>query len=799
MTRLYRQFRLHFAGVESRYDSLYLACLDAIRTQRQLRLRSIFFGVYEEDHEGPLQEVEGRRLRYAHIAVAVRGWFEDLLARRMAGFSRIAEMPGDHPGSMADVFLQRSAAAEWLRFTDESEMDDLVVQSLALGDAPRPGQRVGWLRRIALFSHARNPRRLARRLRKINGARTFLTLAVRDSDPQLEIAVERRARLIGLIMFVSERSDLDAAEVEAAAAPLRALFYDAHLMRLRAREALRASDRIFRALVEMMPFAHVLHDGRKLLYANPRALELFGASSVDQLNQRSLLDYVHADYRSLAQARMTELLEGEEGASVPPREMRFLRLDGRGFEVETYGVRIDYFGRPAVELLVLDITERKRIEDEREKRRLYDALTGLPNQTLFLDRLEMELHRRRDGQIPGRIAVIQLDLDDFAEINERYSFSAGDLVMQQSAARITVQLGGGEQTARLAGDSFALYLEVADIQQALVFTQGLQDIFRLQPALVGADEIPLSFSAGISFYPEDGAEAQQLLFNSELALQSRPRAANALMVYRPELSAERSSTLEINRRMLQALSSRELEFHYQPQVDLNSGRVVGVEALLRWRRADGQIVGPTEFILAAEERGLIVDIGEWALQAACEQAVLWREQGLEIVVAVNIAPAQLEAPGFPELVEDTLKRSGLRSQDLCLEIVERGILSDHESVRQAMERLQRTGVRFHIDDFGVGKSALAYLRRFPVEAIKIDRSFTLEFDRQAQFIRALVAFAHNLDLNVIVEGVETEAQAAFFRALSCSCMQGYLFARPMPAEAIADFCREFPTRLRKSI
>ncbi len=798
--RLYLQWRQHSADVEPRYESVYLACMDLIASRPDLGLRSIFFGIYDEKPDGRITDYEGRRYGYRQIAVAVQSWLEERAARWMAGFKSLADLPGDMPGALAHSFLREKDERGRLQLVDARRLDSLIEHSLDLGG--QSGRKRPWLMRVfARLFLGGDLRRLAAALRKLNRARTFIALEVRDSDPSEEIAPALYSRAIGLILFVSSRTDVTPDQIEAAARPLLLAFYDAHLMRIRAREAQQISEEIFHALVRTLPLAHVVHDGELILYANPRALELLGAANVAELNTRRAIEHVHAEDRAMVAAQVQRLLAAPPGAETPRRELKFVRLDNQVVPIEAQGVRVNYFGRPAIQLVFADISERRRFQEERERHKLYDALTGLPNRSLFLDRLDQALWRAEEkAQTPENeetvLAVLKLDVNSLGVVNERLSFGAGDALLQEIAGRLRSRLPGGVNLARLSGDSFGIFVEdIESESQALTLAEAVMDLLRLETFYAGGEEIAASVTAGIAFFPRHGRNAGRLLANSELALDAARENSGRVAVYAPGVYSRRAASFGLERRLLTALGEQHFELYYQPQFDAVRQVFFGVEALLRWNDPELGMVNPAEFIPIAEDRGLIIDIGEWALQRSLEDiGRLERKLHIELDLSVNVAPVQLEQTSFPTRIADMLTHTRRDPGRLKLELVERGALSDNDIVRHAMQELQRLGVGFHVDDFGAGRGALAYLRRAPVEAIKIDKSFTHDLERQSDFLRGLIAFARSLGLDIIVEGVETDAQTAFFRALDCRLFQGFRFARPMPLAQLEGFLASPPAR-----
>ena len=815
--RIYRLWRARFSRVDAKYESIYIECLRIIREYPELELQSIFFGIYEEiapDAPDPadLFDQSGRRYRYFHAAVAVRSPLEEWGAMRLSGRRHLADVRGDRPGSMAyDYFLRDEAEARGAPYqvTDPDAMVRYVVQSLQLDDEQSTG---GWVRWLALRLCRGDYERLARWMLRLNHAKIFHTVDVRDSDPreELESGGADYSRRIGLIMFVSRRRTLRADEIEAAAFHLRCTFYDAHLIRSQARKMLRERNELFMNLVNAMPVGLIVHDTQRVLFANPAALRLLGANHISEVSRRPLLEFVHPDYREKVWERIQLLRYSTPGTTVELMTERLIRLDGIGIDVEVMGVRVEYHGRDAVQIVFRDISEHKRIEEEREHSRLFDALTGLPNRFLFLDRLDQAILRSAptveetpvngygDGQTVDEyagvlIGVLYIDINDFRQVNDLFQFQAGDELLCEVAARMQQFVPPEFTFSRLTGDKFCVFLpKLETTEQAIFFAEGMQDLFRLKPFEIRGEQIPLTFSAGISFYPIDGRTGAELLSQCEVALARAKRHKNQIQLYNRAMNVRTAALFKMEQELLRAMTEGEFLVFFQPQIDVQRHAVRGVEALIRWNHPERGIVTPGEFIVVAEERGLILEIGEWLLEESLTQVQKCHADGFpEIELSVNVTPRQLEHPEFVNVVRNSLRRTDFDPNLLKFEIVERGIIEENERVRLVMNELAALGIRFHVDDFGTGGAAITYLRNFPIDTIKIDKSFVQDLEHNAELVRGLVAFAHNLGLQVIVEGVETREQLEYFTALGCRYFQGFYFSRPVPCLECTDFIRNY--------
>jgi diguanylate cyclase (GGDEF)-like protein/PAS domain S-box-containing protein len=438
--------------------------------------------------------------------------------------------------------------------------------------------------------------------------------------------------------------------------------------------------------------------------------------------------------------------------------------------------------------LFADITHLKESEARLEHLAHFDPLTGLPNRLLFNSRLEHALEQaRRHGQ---RVAVLFLDLDRFKTVNDSLGHPAGDELLIAVARRIRGRLREEDTVARLGGDEFVILLErLEDAQTAAVVAQDVLKVLTAPVMLGGGREVFIGGSIGISLYPDDAAEATRLVSSADAALyQAKEQGRNTYCFYTEGLTAAANEHLALETRLRRALERGEFVLHYQPLVDTRGGQPVGVEALVRWQPPGEAQVPPVKFIPIAEETGLIVPLGEWILRTACAQARAWIDAGLPpLTMAVNLSGRQFQSEDMVALVGAVLEQTGLPARFLELELTESIVMEQAEQAIATLDALKALGVRLAIDDFGTGYSSLAYLKRFPIDKLKIDRSFVqgLADDADDREIAAtIIAMARSLSLDVLAEGVESEQQLAILRQLDCDQYQGYLFAQPMPADEL---------------
>lgn len=440
-----------------------------------------------------------------------------------------------------------------------------------------------------------------------------------------------------------------------------------------------------------------------------------------------------------------------------------------------------------------DISERKRFEEKLAQLASHDALTGLPNRNLLNDRLEQGLaHHRHTSRI---LALVFVDLDRFKIINDTLGHDAGDQLLKDVARRLSGCLRDGDTVARQGGDEFVVLLnDLAKAEDAAYVAQKMLDALAPPCLLAGREVLPAA-SLGIALYPRDGENMQELMMSADKAMYAAKQAGRGqYRFFDPEMNRAATDWLEVGAELHYALERNEFELHYQPKVDLKSGAITGVEALLRWRSPQLGLVQPGKFIPVLEETGLILEVGEWVIARACRQARLWREQGLPpLRIAVNLSPRQFQQSNLAERIRSLIDQPDFLPDYLELEITESMVTQNVERAIGMLQELRQLGVHLAIDDFGTGYSSLALLKRFPVSCLKIDRSFVRDVPNDADDVaitRAVIALAHSMGLSVVAEGVETEAQRAFLVDSGCDEMQGFLFSRPLPAAELAALFRQ---------
>ncbi|HMC21342.1 MAG TPA: EAL domain-containing protein [Thermoanaerobaculia bacterium] len=443
------------------------------------------------------------------------------------------------------------------------------------------------------------------------------------------------------------------------------------------------------------------------------------------------------------------------------------------------------------------------LEDEREASELatvemehlayHDALTGLPNRPLFMDRLIMAVAQAsRSNQ---KIAVFFLDLDRFKDINDSLGHSMGDGLLKAVAERIRRCVREGDTVARFGGDEFTLLIPRIDhIDDAAKIAQKILETLKI-PFSISDHELFVTTSVGISIYPNDGGDPETLVRNADSAMyRAKDQGRDNYQLYAPAMNARALERLALENMLRKAISHRELVLFYQPIADMKTKTIVGVEALIRWKHPELGLLSPAHFISVAETSGLIIPIGDWVLRTACKQTKMWQKRlDSHLTVAVNLSARQFQQPNLAEIISEVLEETGLDAKCLELEITESNAMQNAENTIYTLRELKALGVRIAMDDFGTGYSSLNYLKRFPIDTLKLDQSFVREITTDptdAAIATAVIAMAHSLDLKVIGEGVETEEQFAFLHKQKCDYIQGYLFSPPQAVENLETYLVE---------
>ncbi|HEY8607733.1 MAG TPA: PAS domain S-box protein [Noviherbaspirillum sp.] len=565
------------------------------------------------------------------------------------------------------------------------------------------------------------------------------------------------------------------------------IFFHDVTARRRAESAIRESEQRFRQVIEMTPAGYVLTDERGILVdVNPALCGMSGYQK-EQLLGRALGELFPVFPLEPA------LPGAPSAAAMHGREAVLRHRNGQPvYVLVNLDVRGGAEGAGAVTAFITDITQRKQAEARLEQLATHDTLTDLPNRSFLNDRLQQML----DAAGPHtEIAVIFIDLDRFKEVNDSLGHERGDLLLREVAGRLQRNMRPTDFVARLGGDEFVVAAHCAEgASSAAIIADKLLAVLA-EPIDIAGHEVFVGASAGISIFPRDGGTREILFQNADTAMYRAKNAGrNGYCFFEHEMSVEAKTRMTLEQSLRRALERNEFELHYQPRLELRSGRVLGMEALLRWNHPQLGQVSPLQFIPIAEERGLIEAIGRWVLQEACAQTRRMTDKfGLPLRVSVNLSARQLKCQDLREQVLAALDDAGLPAQMLELELTESALIEDMEVSASRLSALKKLGIMLSVDDFGTGYSGLAYLQRFPLDAMKLDRAFInqqTDGTRNLHFIKALIDLAHTLNLSVVAEGIESPDILQFLKSCRCDEGQGYLFARPLPIAQFEDYVEQ---------
>ena len=555
-------------------------------------------------------------------------------------------------------------------------------------------------------------------------------------------------------------------------------------------ERLKESEERYANMVELaaIGISHVDVAGR-FIHVNRTLCEMLGYTR-DELLALRVDDVSHPDDRSQTDHDRLRMESGEIDSF--KAEKRYRRKDGSVIWVHlTVAARRGVDGRRLHDISIIeDITDRREAQSRIQYLATHDEMTGLANRTLFNEFATRAV--AREQRYGGRFAILFIDLDRFKTINDSLGHECGDQLLKEMAARFNSHVRASDVLARFGGDEFVVLLnQVSDRQTAAIVARNLL-VLALKPFRIADEQCRVTASIGIAMYPDDAQDAPTLMKYADMAMyHAKEEGKNNFQFYSRDLGAVSEKRLRIETGLRDALERDEFVLHYQAKVDLQTHEIRGVEALLRWSHPELGSVSPTQFIPIAEESGLIVAIGRWALATACAQAVEWLRQGLPpISMAVNLSPRQFQDPNIVATVTRVLEDTGMPAELLELEITEGMMLHDADSAVDKLTAIRGLGVRLAIDDFGTGYSSLSQLKRFPIDALKIDRSFIrgIPTDKDDMAItEAILALGKTLGVTIVAEGVETDAQQAFLKLHACHEMQGFYFSRPIPSDQFAEF------------
>ena len=546
---------------------------------------------------------------------------------------------------------------------------------------------------------------------------------------------------------------------------------------------LSASEERYRLLFERnLAGVYVATEDGRLIDCNDACAQLFRYASREELLAAGTIAYLHEHHRDSLVRRL------RDHGAVTNEEVELRAKGGEVVWALENVQRVTRDGEGAVlEGILLDITDRKRAEEEIVFKAYHDALTGLPNRTLFLDRLHVALaHAARNN---GRLAVLFLDLDDMKAVNDTFGHPIGDRLLKSMSERLLSALRADDTVARVGGDEFLILLEVASAQEAEAIARKV--LARISAPLdVDRDELYMTTSIGAALYPDDASDADTLIRLADGAMY-RVKESGGNNVQLSSRDARRAvGRLSLEDQIRAALDRDEFVLHYQPQVHMMNRALSGAEALVRWQRPDGTLLGPAGFLPVCEQSGLITELGEVVLRKACEQMVQWQTQGIAPPrIGVNVSARQFYQRDFVGIIERVMSSTGLSPMRLELEITETVAMQTTDRSLAMLRHFREMGIAIAVDDFGTGQSSLSYLKRFPVDTVKIDRSFVQDIisgDNDEWIITAILMLANHLGLRTVAEGVESEIQCAFLEGHDCREIQGYLISKPLDAVTFAE-------------
>ncbi len=523
-------------------------------------------------------------------------------------------------------------------------------------------------------------------------------------------------------------------------------------------------------------------------YLNPVAEDLTGWKNTEArgLPLLEVFHIINENTGALAQNPVTRCVQAGRIIELANNTV-LINRHGEKFAIEDSASPIRNKGGEIIGVILVfhDVTEKRNLLQQMIHQAYHDPLTGLPNRVLLNDRLSLALaqaHRKKE-----MLAVLFLDLDRFKQVNDIMGHARGDKVLKEVAGRIAECVGESDTVARLGGDEFTILLpQISHEEDAAKVAQKVLQAFE-QPWIIDGQEFVITASIGIALYPNDGQDAETLLRHADTAMyRAKDKGKNNYQLFTPAMNVKIMERLQMENSLRHALKREEFTVFYQPQVNTKTGQITGMEALVRWYHPVRGLIYPAEFIPLAEDTGLIIPIGEWVLRSACIQNKAWQEEGLKpLRLTVNLSACQFTQQNLVGTVEEIIRVSGLNPKWLELEITESALMKDVEAAIKTLQELRRMGVQISIDDFGTGYSSLNYLKRFPINTLKIDRSFVRDIisnPEDAAIVSTVIVLAQNLNLRVIAEGVETEEQLAFLQNRRCTEMQGYFFSKPLPAE-----------------
>ena len=562
---------------------------------------------------------------------------------------------------------------------------------------------------------------------------------------------------------------------------------------------LRESERKNRAFIRAIPDSMLVIDKAGMVVTHHRGKD--GSRLLDRFvkDGTSLLEALPESIAATWRSQIASVLETGQTAQ---SEDHFEDKGAHYF----YETRMVPYTKDSVLVMQRDVSEKKRADAKVRRLAFYDTLTGLPNRQSFLIQVSEAIREAREND--SRLSILYFDLDNFKRINDSLGHSTGDVLLRGIARRLeqcvrrddsVARFGKSNsnmQVARLGGDEFTVLLrDLSSAEEASSVAERILAVLR-EPLHFHGQQFVITPSVGIASYPDDGDDIDTLVKSADMAMYSaKAQGRNCISTFSGTMSVRSLERLELEDSLRKAIAAGDLELHYQPKLSVRTRDVTGVEALVRWTHPDRGPVSPAKFIPIAEESGLIMDLSRWVLEAACQQLVAWSGTALEdIHVAINLSGKQFREANVDEEIIKTVQRHGLDRSRLELELTEGTLMTDVEATVETLSRLKDAGMKIAVDDFGTGYSSLSYLKKFPIDALKIDRAFVQEIDgggNDRSICAAIIALAESMGLKVIAEGVETDEQLQHLRFLGCDEIQGYYFAKPMPSDKVTAFLTQY--------
>ncbi|WP_062107563.1 sensor domain-containing protein [Bacillus niameyensis] len=559
-------------------------------------------------------------------------------------------------------------------------------------------------------------------------------------------------------------------------------------------EEIKNSEEKYRLITEnSSDLISVIDQEGNFQYVSPSHRGLLGVS-LDNLKSGKIYDWIDEKDRKRVEKEIDMLADKKRVSSQLEFQIRNSR--GRLIDVETTINLImeESSSKGNMVLVMRDITERKKSEQRIYHLAYHDSLTDLPNRRLFMNQLRKEITWNDQ---PTKIAVMFIDVDRFKYVNDSWGHDAGDYILTEVATRIKKALRSYDLIARLGGDEFTVMLtNIQSEKDALASAEKIQKALQ-EPIEINNQPYTLTCSMGIALYPENGKTADELLTKSDTALYSvKKRGRNGFALYQPEMEEKSLEKILLENELGKAIQKEQFYIDYQPKLNFSEGKLIGVEALVRWIHPELGRIAPDRFIPMAEETGLIVPLGEWILKEVCEQNKRWQDQGLSpLVASVNISVRQLEAPDFVDKVIDIIKETNLDPKWIELEVTESVFADNHHSAR-VLQEIRDLGIQISIDDFGTGYSSFSYIKYLPVDTLKVDRSFISDIDQNEEskaIVKAVLTLAQTLGLNVVAEGIETQKQMAVLNEDGCNVGQGYFFSKPLSSDDFEEYLKNAGT------